>query len=304
MALSALTFLLATIGMVGRIEPFLSWYYTFSWWSYIVFAESFLHWKGRGSALFETPGRFVLQLPLSVAIWLVFELFNFRLQNWHYVDVPSSLALRWAGYAISFATVLPGLNATAALLRNLLPLESLRWTEISLRAPIRLQVMGAGLLSLVLPLAWPRVFFPLVWLGFILLIGPLVRSDGSDGLIRGLQSGRPGKLVELLLSGMICGFLWELWNFWAGAKWVYTVPFVGWLKIFEMPLLGFLGFPPFAVECYLMSAFAFQLWGSLERIQSLTLRWIMRCLLSLAFLVFCMLVFSGIDRNTVISYGA
>ncbi|MCU0571801.1 MAG: hypothetical protein MUC41_02300 [Syntrophobacteraceae bacterium] len=304
MVLSVLVFLLATACMLERIEPFTSWYYVFSWWSYIVFAESWLHWKGLKSSLFQSPGRFLLQLPMSVTIWLVFELFNFRLQNWHYVEVPSSLVLRWFGYAVSFATVLPGLNATAALVRGLLPLDSLQWPRLVLRGGRRRWVIGAGFLSLILPLIWPGIFFPFVWLGFILVLGPLVLSAEPDGLVQGLESGKPGKLLELLISGMICGFLWELWNYWAGAKWIYTVPLFGWLKIFEMPLLGFLGFPPFAVECYLMSGVAFLLWDCMEKTGSRARRWIMRGLLGLALLVFWMLIFSGIDRNTVISYGA
>jgi hypothetical protein len=46
--------------------------------------------------------------------------------------------------------------------------------------------------------------------------------------------------------------VWELLNFWARTKWIYTVPgFEDW-KLFEMPLAGFGGFPPLA-----LSAFAF-----------------------------------------------
>ena len=50
--------------------------------------------------------------------------------------------------------------------------------------------------------------------------------------------------------------LWEFWNYWAIGKWIYTVPipFAG-PKIFEMPLLGFLGFPAFAVEVYSLQNF-------------------------------------------------
>jgi len=44
-----------------------------------------------------------------------------------------------------------------------------------------------------------------------------------------------------------CGLVWEGLNFWAGAKWVYHVPYWEHVKIFEMPLLGFLGFGPFAI---------------------------------------------------------
>jgi len=31
-----------------------------------------------------------------------------------------------------------------------------------------------------------------------------------------------------------------------------AVPYLGHVKVFEMPVLGYLGFPPFALECYAM----------------------------------------------------
>ena len=33
-------------------------------------------------------------------------------------------------------------------------------------------------------------------------------------------------------------------------KWVYHVPFFGWLKVFEMPILGYGGYLPFALEVF------------------------------------------------------
>lgn len=33
-------------------------------------------------------------------------------------------------------------------------------------------------------------------------------------------------------------------------KWKYNVPYVGFLKIFEMPILGYFGYLPFALEIY------------------------------------------------------
>ena len=49
--------------------------------------------------------------------------------------------------------------------------------------------------------------------------------------------------------------LWEFWNYWARAKWHYTVPIMENLKIFEMPVPGYLGFPAFALECFTMYVF-------------------------------------------------
>jgi len=34
------------------------------------------------------------------------------------------------------------------------------------------------------------------------------------------------------------------------------VPYLPNVKIFEMPVLGYLGFPPFALECFLMYRFS------------------------------------------------
>jgi hypothetical protein len=49
--------------------------------------------------------------------------------------------------------------------------------------------------------------------------------------------------------------LWEFWNYWALAKWVYDLPFLGsWqhVKYFEMPMIGLIGFIPFGIECWIM----------------------------------------------------
>ena len=59
----------------------------------------------------------------------------------------------------------------------------------------------------------------------------------------------------LFLAGLICGVLWEFWNYWASTKWEYDVPYLGHIKLFEMPVLGFLGFMPFAVESYAIYIF-------------------------------------------------
>ena len=67
----------------------------------------------------------------------------------------------------------------------------------------------------------------------------------------------PEPLITLaaFAGGLTCGFLWEFWNYWALAKWVYDLPFLGALqhvKYFEMPFPGLLGFIPFGVECWVM----------------------------------------------------
>jgi hypothetical protein len=53
-----------------------------------------------------------------------------------------------------------------------------------------------------------------------------------------------------------------MWNYNAMSKWYYTVPFVGFGKVFEMPILGYLGYLPFGWEVY---ALYHLVWGNLKR---------------------------------------
>ena len=53
-----------------------------------------------------------------------------------------------------------------------------------------------------------------------------------------------------MLAGITLGFLWEFWNYWAAVKWTYNIPYVGFLKVFEMPILGYIGYPAFALSLY------------------------------------------------------
>jgi hypothetical protein len=195
--------------------------------------------------------------------------------------------------------VLPALSVTVRLLEFMGVLEG-RCTVRRLRDPARLYapMAAAGALMLVLPLLWPRYFFPLVWGGFVLLLEPWLHAAGGRSLLRSWQMGDLRRACLTLLAGLVCGGLWETWNFWAGSKWYYTVPFVGTVKLFEMPVLGFLGFPPFALECAVLVA----AWNLLrERMDQWprprrVLAW---SLLVPAVAAFDLAVMAGIDRFTV-----
>jgi predicted flap endonuclease-1-like 5' DNA nuclease len=87
----------------------------------------------------------------------------------------------------------------------------------------------------------------------VLAIEPWLWRRGGPSLLRDLSEGRPGRVVRLLIAGLVCGLFWESANFLAGGRWIYTVPGLDGLKWFEMPPLGFLGFAPFALCCWSMA---------------------------------------------------
>jgi hypothetical protein len=245
----------AEILMLKKIEPFATWFYSFAWWSYILIVDSIIYKKKGNSLIVSRTASFLIMIPWSVFIWLVFEWFNLRLGNWHYINMPETLWVRWTGYIIAYGTVLPGLFETEELLDSLGLFKNRTLPAIRPGARWRLPFLIVGALFFIAPLVWPRYFFPLVWGAFIFLLEPVNYRFGGPSLMRQWEEGSPRKILLLLTAGLICSILWELWNFWAGAKWIYTIPYFAQPRLFEMPLAGFLGFPPFAVECYLMFGF-------------------------------------------------
>jgi hypothetical protein len=255
LALALLAFVAATAGLVLLVEPIPTWYYHLAWWSYVAAADDLNHRLSGQSLLRDRPHRFWWVAGASVLWWTLFEVINLRLGNWYYVMDPLSRVVRWTGGVLAFATVLPGLVETLALVENLgllrsVPVAPLPWTRVKEGMCLAL---GGGCFAL--PLLWPDLFFPLTWGSFVFLIEPWNRRHARRSFLRDLEAGEAAPFCRTLAAGLICGVLWETWNFWARSKWVYTVPVLGQLKLFEMPLLGFLGFPPFAIECLVLLRF-------------------------------------------------
>jgi hypothetical protein len=235
----------------------------------------------------------------SALVWFFFEAYNFRLQNWHYFGVPMESYIRWPGYFIAFGTVLPAILETEALLDNLGVGRSLQGRPLRVSTPLLVRAVVLGILMLIAPLIGPQTFFPLVWVGLVFLLDPLLIFLGGKerSLLGQAEKGSYGRFVRLLLTGLVCGLLWEFWNNWAGSKWIYSIPTFDFWHVFEMPLLGYLGFPVFALECYL-------LYEIFEVIRDMGYsRRRLTVILVIAFaIVFSVVVIRGIDESTLVTY--
>ncbi len=243
----------STLLMLKGVEPFATSFYLFAWYSTLLALYGALALSAGRSPRLRRPTSLLTMLAWSSVLWLFFELLNLRLRNWYYVFVPADPWLRWPSIVLSFATVLPAVFGAEALLEAQGAFERKRWRPLRV-TPAKLRNMRViGALMLVLPMLWPRYFFPLVWGTTTFMLEPAVyRRDRSRSLLADLEEGRPARLLRLLAGGAAIGFLWELFNIAARGKWIYTVPFFEEAKIFEMPVLGFLGFPPFAVDCFVV----------------------------------------------------
>ncbi len=210
----------------------------------------------RGSPVRERPKRFVLCFLASVPLWLVFDWINLSFMGaWEYHGLPENLVDRYLGYFFAFGAISPSMFLFAQLYQRL-GLHRVGGWELSFGGLTRGLFVGVGLIFVAFPIAVRDPIGSLtLWLGWLMLLDPINHRLGAASLLGDWQAGRWGRTLALLGAGATCGLLWEFWNYWAASKWTYDLAFLGPLegyRYFEMPLLGFLGFPVFALECWVM----------------------------------------------------
>jgi len=222
------------------------------WLGYILTVDGITRWRAGDSLLARNPARFALLFGFSVPLWWLFEVANRFLGNWRYLMPhpigPVEYGLR---ASLAFSTVMPALFVTAELWRTFPPLaRPIRWLRIapSRRGLLLIALGGAAMVAGALLV--PRQLFPFVWLGFFFLLDPLNALRGDKSIAAEVAERRWDTVVVLFAAGLTCGVFWEMWNINSMPKWVYEVPYVGFAKVFEMPILGYGGYLPFALEVY------------------------------------------------------
>jgi hypothetical protein len=243
-----------------------TWFTPIMWTGYILAADGLVYVLKGNSWLTGRKREFPFLALASIGVWLLFEAYNLRLHNWIYLNVPLHPFVRDFSYFWSFATIIPGVFETAEIVEYALQ----RSSKAALAKPIPsappwLWVILGGAFILIPPLFPPQTaayLFAPVWIGFIPLLDPINQQLGIDSFASQLQRGEWRRIAALLIGGILCGFLWETWNFqaaWAhGGHWQYTIPqelrIFGW-HFGKMPVLGLLGFAPFAIELSVMYSF-------------------------------------------------
>jgi hypothetical protein len=225
-------------------EPFRGYWFDLVWSGFILAADAVV-WARAGHSLLHGGGwRVVAMFALSAPFWWAFEIANWRLENWRYVGEqlftgPARMPLK----TLSFLFVLPALAESRDLLRSFvrfphppaIPLPS--WTATAL--------VVAGLVCLPLLYLFPDQTYPLVWLAPLAVLDGVAELRGRPSIIGLVRRGRAGPVLLLAVAGLGTGILWEMWNFGALPFWQYRIPYVGFFPVFEMPILGYLGYPPF-----------------------------------------------------------
>ena len=189
---------------------------------------------------------------VSAPAWWLFEVLNWRMQNWRYEGRELFTDLEYFVLStLSFSTVIPAVFGTAEFI------ASTRFGRRAKHGPVITKSAAAirgysllGLVTFAAMIAWPKIFFPLFWLSLYFIFAPINAILGHRSLSERTRFGDWRPIVALWLGTLICGFFWEMWNWFSYPKWIYQIPWADWLHIFEMPLLGYGGYLPFGMEIF------------------------------------------------------
>lgn len=222
------------------------------WLGYCLTVDALVLIRKGDSMLTRSLRTYVELFLISVPAWWLFELLNWRTQNWFYEGRQFFTDFQYAFLAsVSFSTVMPAVFGTAELVSTFSWLAQIRRRLGVVPTQTRLiGLFAVGWLMLALLFLWPLYFFPFVWLSVYFILEPLNVWLENRSLTRYTAVGDWRPVLALWVGCLICSFFWEMWNFYSYPKWIYRVPFVDVLHLFEMPLLGYGGYLPFSLGLF------------------------------------------------------
>jgi len=224
------------------------------WLGYTLVVDGIVLKRTGTSLLARSPAQFLLLFFISAPCWWLFEIINWRTQNWIYLGSGAFTEIEyWVLCSLSFSTVMPAVFETSELALSFGWIQRFRsGFEIHPTRKVMLMLFLGGAVMAMLTMLWPRWFYPFVWISICLILEPVNVWLGRRTFTGKLRFGDWREVMALSVGALICGFFWELWNWRSVAKWIYTVPSVDRWHIFEMPALGYAGYLPFGLECLLI----------------------------------------------------
>lgn len=233
LAAGAAVFVIGAGGIAVGYRPLAVFAYPIVWWALLLAIDAMHALRWGASPMRADPRHFAgVTVPASVLLWLLYEYLNVAFPQWRYRGYLEGRLVQSAFGFVSFATVIPIMEELHWLFAGPHPKMRNLW------ARHRVGLVIAGMLALLAPVATDWFWVnQAAWLGPALLLAPFVGLAG----------------VAAAPAALLAGFIWELLNYWSWTKWEYTIH-PEWPRLFEMPLLGYLGFIPFAYSALAVSA--------------------------------------------------
>lgn len=246
----------------------LTWFFKFIditlWWSFSLVLDGIVYKRTGGKSLLSTSHREIIGIAFaSVMGWMIFEYFNFFVNdNWYYPNGNQIPAAEFLCYSMLASTAVFPISFEWFSLFNTFPKFKLKYTQgpkLVFPRWLKTTLVVLGYASMFAISYFPDELFFMVWIAPLAIFSVVLDDLDIWTPFSSLKKGNWSPLLLIALSWVSAGLCVECWNYFSGTHidgilksyntlyWAYSVPYVNEPHLFEMPLLGYMGYLPYGV---------------------------------------------------------
>ncbi len=253
-------------GHFQRPKFLIHWAYIPMFWGFTLLLDAVLFMRDHTkSMVFNNPREMIAIGVAAMGGWMLFEYLNFFVrENWIYPFSTLMPKPEFLIYAIAGSSGLMPVIFVIYRLLGTLPGFSDRYRQgISINPS---SAFGTILLiffftSMFLVPFFPNQLFGMLWISPMCIMVITLHKIGEWTPISPLKWGDWAPLMKYTLTYLIYGLFLECMNYFSGihhgdtvisyttAYWQYSIPYVNFWHVFEMPIVGFIGYLPFGIYC-------------------------------------------------------
>jgi hypothetical protein len=231
--------------------------------------DALVYYRNGGVSLASNaPTELISMAVLSISGWLIFEYFNFFIRlNWYYPFANLISHDKFLLYAVAGSSAfIPMAFEWYQLLRTFqsLNVKYKFGPKVRFSKGVRIGLLILSVVGMIASSYHPNNLFYVVWLAPLTILTIVLGFLGIwTPFISIRDSGDWSSLLIFAPAFLIQGVFLECANYLSaehlpsGIKssnpgfWEYCIPYVKSWRIFEMPLLGYLGYIPFSIYCWI-----------------------------------------------------
>lgn len=220
--------------------------------------------KGGKSIIKDRPKEMVGIGMASIGGWLIFEWLNFFVgENWLYPKGDLIPKVEFFMYALIGSAGLFPMAFEWYSLFNTLPNFRNKYNlgpKVHIPKWGRILLLLLAFASLFASSFYPDYLFFTLWTSPLIILAIVLSFLDIWTPFNAIKKGNWTPLLLIALTYLLQGFLCESWNYFSADHsgggigltydpdyWVYSIPYVNAYHIFEMPLLGYMGYLPFGI---------------------------------------------------------
>lgn len=246
-------------------------------WGFTLMLDGWVYVRRCGHSIIADNPKAIIGIGVSAILgWMIFEyLNNFVADSWYYPKADLIPQDEFVVYAvIGSSGLIPPAVEWYALLRTFRGFTNRYTNGPKITSPnwVTNGILIFAVLALFFTPFFPNQLYAALWYSPLIILTITLEKCGIWTPFTAIKNGNWSFVLLLALSYLFQGFLFESWNYLsashiAGAPdhcgvinqvvdvsfnpnyWVYSIPYLSVFHVFEMPILGYLGYLPFGVYC-------------------------------------------------------